>query len=156
MQQNNTQDTIRSINNALMDFSAIIDLKNPENIIWKEYIFIESIFYKTHGAFETQEEKQKQSFPTPDATIVVTLHEGHRIYYSENKEKYTPFILPPSMTRDVRRYIQSYFKENYQLELSVRPVHKKWLSNDGKPYIAVNAQVQVGTIPFVKWDKNNI
>ncbi len=154
--KDDTQTLVRSINNALMDFSALIDLKNPEIIHWEEYIFTESKFYTTRWALESSEEKQKHSFPIPDATIIVTLHENHRIYYSEKREKYTPFVLAPSMTRDVRGYIQSYFKKNYNLELSVRPVHKKWLSDDGKPYIAVNAQVQVGKILFEKWDKKSI
>lgn len=28
---------VRSINNALMDFASIIDLKNPDNIDWSTY-----------------------------------------------------------------------------------------------------------------------
>lgn len=53
-----------------------------------------------------------------------------------------PFILTPSLSRDTRKYIQYTFRTRYGLEVSVRPPHKKWLSKDGKPYIAVNAQIQ--------------
>jgi hypothetical protein len=66
---------------------------------------------------------------------------------------YSPFILPPSLTRDTRRYVQDFFREQHSLELSVRPIHKKWLSKDGKPYIAVNAQIQAGTHVFHEFTK---
>lgn len=89
--------------------------------------------------------KTSISFPTPDAQVVVTLNQDHRIYYSLDSEVYSPFTLPPAEHRDTRRYIQDYFRSKYGLELSVRPIHRKWLSQDGKPYIAVNAQIQVGT-----------
>ncbi len=56
---------------------------------------------------------------------------------------YLPFLLPPSLTRDTRKHVQDFFRKNYGLELSVRPAHKKWISEDGQAYIAVNAQVQV-------------
>jgi hypothetical protein len=52
--------------------------------------------------------------------------------------------LPPSEHRDTRRYVQDYFRDRYGLELSVRPVHQKWITKDGQPYIAVNAQIQAG------------
>jgi len=128
-----------------MDFASNIDLKNPETIDWNNYILRESRFYETRGVLEPKEEKKTTSFPIPDATILVILHENHKLYYSlPAVENYTPFILPPALHRDTRTYVQTYFREKYNLELSVRPVHKKWLSKDGKPYIAVNAQVQVG------------
>jgi adenine-specific DNA glycosylase len=177
----------RSINNALMDFAAMVDLGNPENINWSDYPIQSGKFYETRGNLEPQEAKKTVAFPTPDATIIVTLHQDHRVYYgspvspppekgelegvTQNKDSsrithpnpplsrrgwdnsYSPFILPPSLTRDTREYVKSYFREKYKLELSVRPPHRKWLSEDGKPYIAVNAQVQVGEITFQKWNK---
>ena len=66
---------------------------------------------------------------------------------------YTPFVLAPSENRETRKYVQDYFRQTYGLELSVRPIHKKWLSEDGKPYIAVNAQIQAGKSTFYKWNK---
>lgn len=128
-----------------MDFASTIDLKNPENINWDNYIFRESAFYTSRGSLEPKEEKKTLSFPLPDASIIVILHEDHKLYYSPAiSEQYMPFILAPGLTRDTRKYVQEYFRTHYALELSVRPVHKKWLSKDGKPYIAVNAQIQVG------------
>lgn len=142
-----------SINNALMDFAAMVDLKNPTNINWSDYPIQSGKFYETRGSLEPQETKKAISFPTPDATIIVTLHENHRVYYSENIEEYEPFTLPPSLNRNTREYIKSYFREKYNLELSVRPPHKKWLSEDGRPYIAVNTQVQTGENSFAKYKK---
>lgn len=73
---------VRSINNALMDFAAMVDLRSPANINWSDYPIQSGKFYETRGSLEPQEAKKSVTFPTPDATIIVTLHENHRIYYS--------------------------------------------------------------------------
>lgn len=135
---------VRAINNALMDFASMIDLKNPTSIDWDHHPIPHGLFYETRGSMEPQETKVSQSFPIPDATVIVILHQDHRVYYTLSVESYTPFILPASEDRDTRRYVQDFFREQYSLELSVRPVHRKWFSTDGKPYIAVNAQIQAG------------
>lgn len=136
-----------------MDFAATVDLKNPSSIDWENYPIRSGLWYDTRGSLEPQEVKKAESFPTPDATLVVILHQDHRVYYSEDSASYTPFILPPSLSRDTRKYVQDTFREKYGLELSVRPAHKKWLSEDGKPYIAVNAQIQTGTHDFREYSK---
>lgn len=138
-----------------MDFAATVDLKNPNSIDWKNYPIQSGIWYDTRGSLEPQEVKKAESFPTPDATLVVILHQDHRAYYSEDSTSYIPFILPPSLSRDTRKYVQDTFREKYSLELSVRPAHKKWLSEDGKPYIAVNAQIQTGTHDFREYSKSD-
>ena len=135
---------VRNINNALMDWARIMEPKTASLLDVNNYIFTESEFYITNGANEIIEKKISVTFPTPDAQVVVILHQDHRVYYSLSDRSYSPFILPASEDRDTRRYVQDYFRQHYALELSVRPVHKKWLSIDGKPYIAVNAQVQAG------------
>jgi A/G-specific adenine glycosylase len=146
----------RDMNNALMDFASMIDLKNPSQIDWENYPIRSGVWYETRGTLEPVIEKISQSFPTPDATIIVFLHENHRIYYSESQSQYTPFILPPALTRETRKYIQDIFRERYNIELSVRPPHKKWLSQEGKPYIAVNAQIQAGRAEFTKYMKKEL
>jgi len=143
----------RDINNALMDFSSMIDLKNPYQIDWENYPIPYGVWYNSRWSIEPITEKTTKSFPIPDATALVFLHENHAIYFSENTETYEPFILAPGLTRDSRKYIQDSFRERYMLELSVRPPHKKWLSKDGKPYIAVNAQIQTGKENFIKYIK---
>jgi adenine-specific DNA glycosylase len=192
----NSENDIRNINNALMDFAATIDLKNPSNIDWESYPIRSGKFYETKWSLEPIEMKKSQSFPTPDATVVVVLHKDHKVYYSDSRasvipahagiqheikdhiqwldsgtsmqwqeqilphllslithHSYLPFILPPSLIRDTRRYVQDYFREKHGLELSVRPAHKKWFSHDGKPYIAVNAQIQTGVYNFDEFSK---
>ena len=111
-----------------MDFARIVDLKNPENIDWNNYPIQSGKFYETQGSIENFEQKQKETFPIPDAKIIAILHENHKIYFSENSTEYTPFILPPSENRDTRNFVKEFFRKHYALEVSVRPIHKKWLS----------------------------
>jgi hypothetical protein len=126
-----------------MDFAATVDLKNPDNIDWESYPIKSGVFYDTRGTLEPREEKKSRSFPIPDATIVVILHQDHKDYYiPPYSEVYTPFILPAALHRDTRLFVQEYFRRFHFLELSVRPVHAKWLAEDGRAYIAVNAQIQ--------------
>jgi hypothetical protein len=127
-----------------MDFAATIDLKNPDTIDWTHYPIQSGVWYETRGSLEPRDMKKPETFPTPDASVIVVLHEDHRIYYSEKTDEYIPFILPPALSRDTRKYVQDVFRERYGLELSVRPAHKKWISRDGNPYIMVNAQIQAG------------
>lgn len=145
--------TIRDINNALMDWARLAEPKTSSLFNSEKYIFTESEFYLTEWKNEIIEKKVSNSFPIPDAEIIISLHQDHKVYYSLSDDSYIPFILAPSENRETRKYIQDYFRKNYGLELSVRPIHRKWLSEDGKPYIAVNAQVQAGNNTFYKWDK---
>jgi hypothetical protein len=145
---------IRNINNWLMDWARLMEPKNSNLLNRETYIFKESEFYISGWETEIIEKKITQYFPIPDATVIVILHQDHRMYYSLAKDIYSPFILPPSEDRDTRKYVQDYFRDNYQLELSVRPVHKKWITTDGKPYIAVNAQIQAGKVDFNRYTKS--
>lgn len=140
-----------------MDFAATVDLKNPDAIDWENYPLKSGIWYETRGSLEPREVKKSVSFPLPDASVIVILHRDHKIYYAYGKaSEYSPFVLPPSLTRDTRKYVQDYFREHYSLELSVRPPHKKWMSEDGKPYIAVNAQIQTGNHDFQIFQKKEM
>ncbi len=64
-----------------MDFASMIDLKNPSSIDWDHHPIPHGLFYETRGSMEPQESKVSVSFPIPDATVVVILHQDHRIYY---------------------------------------------------------------------------
>jgi len=110
----------------MMDFASLVSLNNKSQINWELYPLKECLFYKTRGKKEAEKKKTKESFYTKNAFIQVVLHENHKIYFSQDKEKYTPFILAPSPINDIRRYIKECFQKNYQLELSVRPISKKW------------------------------
>ena len=137
-----------------MDFAATVDMKNPSTIDWKNYAITSGKFYESRGSLEPIEVKKSVSFPTPDAQVIVILHKDHTLYYSSLSDIYAPFSLPPSLSRDTRAYVQSYFREHYCLELSVRPVHRKWISKDGRPFIGVNAQIQTGTYEFHEYSKS--
>lgn len=138
----------RNINNALMDWARLCEPKTSSLLEKEKYIFTESKFYTTNWSNEIIEKKKTEYFPIPDAQVIVTLHQDHKVYYSLSENTYSPFTLPPSEDRDTRKYVQDYFRQVYWLELSVRPIHKKWITEDGKPYIAVNAQVQAGKHDF--------
>lgn len=141
---------VRDINNGLMDWARIAEPKTANLLDPDNYIFTSSQFYISRWAIEVIEKKISVSFPTPDAQVVVILHQDHQVYYSISIELYSPFILTASEDRDTRKYVQEYFRTRYGLELSVRPVHRKWLSSEWKPYIAVNAQIQAGDASIFK------
>ncbi len=146
----------RDINNALMDWARLMEPKNTSLLRPENYIFTKSAFYITRWINEITDKKISTYFPIPDAEIIVILHEDHRQYYSSRRDTYSPFILPPSEEHDTRQYIQAYFRKTYSLELSVRPIHRKWLSIEGVPHIAVNAQIQIGdTSQFVIHQKSH-
>lgn len=150
--ENSQKHIIRNINNGLMDFARMIDSKNPAEIDWNSYPIHEGKFYETRGKMEVFTTKKQENFPIPDAKIMVILHENHKIYYSD-KPNYTPFILAASENRDTRNFVKIYFKNTFNLDVSVRPVHKKWLSKNWEPFIAVNVQIQTGQKNFYEFTK---
>ncbi len=128
----------REINAAFMDLGSlgITDIYPLSGCRWHE----------TGGRLEVPNVKRKTVFPTKDASIVVTLHENHRIYYSSSNTEYKPFLLPPT-EGDIRHAVQDYFRNKYNLELSVRPVHCKFFENNA-PFVSCNAQIQKGNPIF--------
>ena len=134
---------VRAVNNGLMDFSSIVDLKNPEQIDWENYPIKSGKWYETRGTLENSEKAERVVFPTADAKVVVVLHENHKTYFSLPwSAAYTPFMLDPALHNDTRKHVQDFFRTTYRLELSVRPASKKWLSESGEPFVLVNAQIQ--------------
>ncbi|OIO76464.1 hypothetical protein AUJ87_02855 [Candidatus Gracilibacteria bacterium CG1_02_38_174] len=149
----------REINAAFMDFGSLVsfNIKPSDESGWekisKNYPLDDCFWLKTQGVLEVQEKKKKRVFPTKDASIKVVLHENHRIYYSSVEGDYQPFILPPTED-NVRQRVQEYFRDSYNLEVSVRPIHDKYFEND-RPFIICNAQVQKGLPSFRKYQKEN-
>lgn len=84
---------------------------------------------------------------------VVFLHENHKKYFSLNKKKYVPFVVPEGVSS--RDEIKKYFLEKYGLKLSVRPPHKKEIS-DGKIVAHINAQILLGRYNFSVYNKREI
>gem|GEM_PF-476886 len=88
-----------------------------------------------------------------DAQVILTLHEGHRKYYSSKKRVYMPFIVPSS--HNTRAGIKDWFRDRYGLELSVRPPHNK-IVLEGKPMLLVNAQILLGMPDFTVFSKADV
>lgn len=155
----NTGISGREINAAFMDFGSRISLnvKPLEESGWikilKDYPLDDCLWIKTYGEFEVQEKKKKMIFPTRDARIKVILHENHKVYYSSLECEYESFILPPT-EENIRHHVQEYFRTQYNLELSVRPLHDKYFEDD-RPFVVCNAQIQKGQALFAKYRKEN-
>lgn len=79
------------------------------------------------------------------ASVMVTLHENHKKYFSSSDKVYEPFQLPPS--HNTRAGIKAWFRERYQLDVSVRPPHLKSVLR-GVPVLFVNAQILAGSHSF--------
>lgn len=122
----------REINAAFMDLGSLG--------VTDQYPLPECKWYKTKGALEVSKLKKKTVFPIKDASILVTLHENHRIYYSSSDIDYKPFLIPPT-EGDIRHAVQEYFRARYHLELSVRPIDRKFFENNA-PFVSCNAQIQ--------------
>ncbi len=93
------------------------------------------------SALAMEGKKKKKGKRTTDEMIIV-LHENHKKYFSENKEKYEPFVMPVGVK--TREAIKKHFLEKYGLRISVRPPDK-----DG----FVNAQVLSGKYQFTCFSK---
>lgn len=138
----------KQLNAALMDLSSRVCLKIPrcgECPLQKI-----CVYYDTDGRKELDHHASskmigKEKFVTKDATVYLCLHKNHKEYYSKNKKQFAPFILDAK--HNTREKIKEYFRKKYNLELSVRPPHKK-VFLDGKPVMYVNAQILMGKNPF--------
>ena len=142
----------RQMNAALMDFSTAIDLNNKESVDWEAYPLTHSKFYMERWLLEIKPEKKKKSLSKIWAMLVISLHKDHKIYYSENPDTYTPFMLKSS-PKEHRHFIQEHFKKNYNLELSVRPAYKQVKWKDGNIFF-YHAQVQAGNHDFWEFSKS--
>lgn len=81
---------------------------------------------------------------TPVRPTIVVLHESHKKYFSENKKKYAPFIMPKGVVS--REHIKKYFLEKYNLRVSVRPPNTKNI---------VTAQILLGAHHFAIYSKKD-
>jgi hypothetical protein len=110
-----------------MDLGALWSHNSPTLIDYSKSPFQCCKFTETQGVLEVTPPKTKTYFPLPDAQIIVVLHRNHQEYYSISGDEFSPFRLAPmsqnelTIKNDPRHTIQSYFREQYRLELSVRP-----------------------------------
>ena len=170
----------RNINNALMDFSTefnTIDFtitkplssvltpsqeQGSNTTIINNYPLPECRYFTTQGKLEPLKVKKKSSFPTKDAQVIIILHKDHKVYYSEDLDNYKPFHIPhpltPSLVRsgnNSRGMAKEYFKQKFNLDISVRPPHKKDFHN-WKPFIECYAQIQKGEHCFGIYTKKDL
>jgi A/G-specific adenine glycosylase len=166
----------RELNAALMDFGSAICTGRPKCGACP--IRDKCLYLKTGGKMELSDGKQKRAVSRKaqspnsknqtnskfkiqnsklerqrwkDAQVMLTLHERHKIYYSSKKRSYAPFSIPAS--HNTRAGIKDWFREKYDLELSVRPPHDRRII-DGKPTLLVNAQILLGEAGFAVFRKD--
>jgi len=145
----------REMNAALMDFGSALCVARPKCQACS--LRSRCVYYRENGkqelqiknrAFNTKEKVQWQS-----AQVHLFLHEGHRKYYSSEKKRFHPFVLPNGYT--TRADIKQYFLEKYGLTLAVRPPHEKRII-EGRATLLVNAQILLGEPKFALFSKNDV
>lgn len=148
----------KEMNAALMDFGSALCVARPKC----EACSLRSrcVYYKEQGKREvlvknhhSQIINHRSKIDWKEARVVVFLHEGHRKYFSAEKKKYAPFVLPPGYL--TRAAIKDYFAKTYQLTLAVRPPHRKVIIGK-KPTLFVNAQILLGDPAFAVFPKSAV
>jgi A/G-specific adenine glycosylase len=141
----------KKLNAALMDFGSSICTARPKcgNCPLQK----KCVYFQTKGIREVAAVREKNTFPIQEAQVLLFLHENHQHYYSAEKKKFTPFLLPPAYNS--RGAMKDFFLASYQLTLSVRPPHKKFLYK-GKSTLLVNAQILAGEPKFTTFPKSAV
>lgn len=139
------------LNAALMDFGSALCVSRPKC----EACTLKSkcTYYQEEGKKESKQNtryKIRNAGEWSEAVAHVVLHENHRKYFSSQKNKFAPFVLPKGVT--TRAEIKRFFLEKYGLTLSVRPPHQKSMLSKG-PVIQVNAQILLGKHDFPVFTK---
>jgi A/G-specific adenine glycosylase len=145
------------LNAALMDFGSAICLGRPRCNVCPLRLHCEAFALgRMLEQSNTSQTKKKNTIKqkTLKKTIVfLWLHEEHRVYYSSQNTSFEPFILPQGVVS--RATIKDYFREQYGLELAVRPPHKKAVKA-GVLMLCVNAQILLGTPSFTTFSKEAV
>ncbi len=135
------------MNAGLMDFGSGICTGRPKCATCP--LASKCLYFAEEGKQEQLLNKKKdKKNGNPDwkqAQVLLFLHEKHKKYFSSHEKKFQPFTLPVS--HNTRAGIKAYFREQYALELSVRPPHKK-ITLKQKPFLLVNAQILLGVPAF--------
>lgn len=138
------------LNSALMDFASIVCAKTPH--CGHCPLRSKCKYVKTRGRLEFRPKKRNTRFPAQDARVYLWLHENHKKYFSQDPDKFHPFVLPCGVVS--RNGIKKYFSKNYGLALSVRPPHKRAYFS-GAPVLFVNAQILQGWHEFGIFSKSD-
>ena len=146
----------KEMNAALMDFGSALCVARPKC----EACMLRSrcVYNKEQGKQEVVRSKQKEvgnEIPgdMKEARVMVFLHERHQKYFSAEKKRYAPFVLPKGYT--TRADIKAYFQKRYNLTLAVRPPHRT-VSVKGVPTLLVHAQILLGDPAFAIFPKSAV
>ncbi len=141
----------RKLNAAVMDFGSSICTARPKcaNCPLQR----KCVYFQTSGIKEAVTRKEKSAFALQEAQVILFLHENHKKYYSSRRKKFLPFFL--TSARNSRSAIKDFFLQEYGLQVSVRPPHKRLLLK-GVPTMLVNAQILSGKPDFATFPKQAV
>lgn len=143
----------KDMNAALMDLGSALCVARPKCAAC--VLRSHCVYFKEGGKREIKTVKNQQSTMSKNipVQVMVFLHEGHRNYFSSEKKKYAPFLLPVGYI--TRAAIKDYFSKIYQLTLAVRPPHGRVLIGI-EPTLLVHAQILLGKPEFAVFSKNDV
>jgi len=142
----------RTINNALMDFGALVST-TFDRVDKDNYPLKNCLWFTTEWAGEPVKKKVVRR-SEKWAKLVVFLHEAHKSYWSSISSRFEPFLIEPT-SKDDRRTVQDYFSVTFGLEVSVRPSFWSGLF-EWMPVKLFHAQIQTGVLKqktFLKKEK---
>lgn len=144
----------KQLNAAFMDFGSAICTGRPKCNTCP--LATKCVYYKEDGAQEKkslQNVVQDTGIDWRKAQVFLWLHKDHALYYSLQPDQFAVFKLDAA--HQSRAHIKLFFKERYDLDLAVRPPHKKILVH-GKPTLFVNAQILLGKPTFATFSKAEV
>jgi A/G-specific adenine glycosylase len=132
----------RAINNALMDFWALVST-TFDKVDKESYPLQDCLWFTTQGTLEPIKKKvirRQEKW----AKLIVFLHEAHKSYWSSSSHHFEPFLVEPMSSGD-RRTVQDYFSATFGLEVSVRPSFGSGIF-EWMPVKLFHAQIQTGSL----------
>ncbi len=144
----------RAINNALMDFWALVST-TFDKVDKASYPLQDCLWFRTEGTLEPIKKKVIRR-SEKSAKLIVFLHEAHKSYWSSSSHHFEPFLIEPTSSDD-RRTVQDYFSATFELEVSVRPSFWSGIF-EWMPVRLFHAQIQTGSLKqktFLKKDKDD-
>jgi A/G-specific adenine glycosylase len=141
----------RDINNALMDFWALVST-TFDKIDRENYPLRDCLWFTTEGKKEIVKRSTFNVQRLTKYTCLVFLHEAHKVYWSSISSHFEPFLIEPT-SKDDRRTVQDYFSATFDLEVSVRPSF--WSGKfEWIPVKLFHAQIQTGKPKFKTFSKS--
>ena len=148
----------KEMNAALMDLGSALCVARPKcdacmlrsRCVYSKEQGKREVLVKNH---QSKIINQKSKIDWKEARVIVFLHERHEKYFSAEKKRYAPFVLPKGYTS--RADIKVYFQKQYSLTLAVRPPHRT-VSVKGVPTLFVHVQILLGDPAFAIFPKSAV